>query len=234
MYSDGTGSIFVEPSPRFPATALSLELGEFLYQLRAALDAIVFQAAILESGQDPPPNDEALEFPLCTSRRDFEKSRWKLRPLSDQRCRIVESVQPYNIPDLEPRYRSFNFNRCLGMLHDLARRDRHRRPHVSMAWASNISPLLLLPAGVSLISLAVTSSGLPLNGETQVAQLRLNGWVPGMGMKVNPNLAIDIAVAGVPPPEHDNDTLAQRMQCMVHAVAETVKRFEMSFGVEST
>ena len=52
---DGTGSIRmirVKPIPPL----FSLLLGEFLYQLRAALDACIYRAAVLNNGgQDPPP-----------------------------------------------------------------------------------------------------------------------------------------------------------------------------------
>jgi hypothetical protein len=50
---DGTGSIRVEPPPL--PISLSLELGEMMYQLRAALDACIYRAAVLDSGKDPPP-----------------------------------------------------------------------------------------------------------------------------------------------------------------------------------
>jgi hypothetical protein len=63
---------------------LALDLGEFLYQLRAALDACIHQAAILESGKDPHPDEKALEFPICVSSEEFKNSGWKIRPLADK------------------------------------------------------------------------------------------------------------------------------------------------------
>jgi len=79
---------------------LSDAYGEMLYQLRAALDGSVYQAAIIESGQDPPPNENRLEFPICVSAAEFHKSAWKIAPLSKQCRDFIESIQPYNAPEL--------------------------------------------------------------------------------------------------------------------------------------
>ena len=46
---DGTGAITVEQIKDIPSV-ISLEIGEFLYQLRAALDACVYELACVTSG----------------------------------------------------------------------------------------------------------------------------------------------------------------------------------------
>ena len=58
--SDGTGAISVVPMYDQLPTLFSIELGEMLYQLRAALDSLVYQAAIYDARQDPPPNAQQL------------------------------------------------------------------------------------------------------------------------------------------------------------------------------
>jgi transposase len=51
MNSDWTtGIVKVVALKRLPKNDLALELGEMFYQLRAALDAVVYQAAILAGG----------------------------------------------------------------------------------------------------------------------------------------------------------------------------------------
>src|ERR1039458_6918719 len=50
---DGKGSIRLTRPKPFPSV-FALQVGEMLYQLRAALDGAIYQAAILDSGQDPP------------------------------------------------------------------------------------------------------------------------------------------------------------------------------------
>src|ERR1017187_7108614 len=129
MERDGTGSIYVSPSYNLPSSC-ALELGECLYHLRSALDGSVYQAAIIQSGEDPPPNENNLEFPVCNSAINFEKSALKIRPLS-QKCRtFIQSVQPYNTPEIPVDLMTLNVNRSLGILNDWARKDRHRRLHV--------------------------------------------------------------------------------------------------------
>src|SRR5437870_11622493 len=72
MEHDGTGRIWVRPNyPALPAI-FSLELGELLYQLRAALDGCVYDAAILETRQNPPPDEQDLAFPICSSPESFD------------------------------------------------------------------------------------------------------------------------------------------------------------------
>jgi hypothetical protein len=39
---------------------ISIEFGEMFYQLRAALDACVYESACLETGQTPPPDEAKL------------------------------------------------------------------------------------------------------------------------------------------------------------------------------
>src|SRR5438552_72455 len=100
MEHDGTGRIIVRPKfPSLPAS-FSLEFGEMVYQLRAALDGCVYEAAIIETGKNPPPDENNLEFPVCDSPERFKgnKATRNIAPLP-QDCRdFIESVQPYKIP----------------------------------------------------------------------------------------------------------------------------------------
>ncbi len=227
---DGTGRIWVEPIhfAGFPPVA-SLELGEMLYQLRAALDGSIYQAAIIDSGQNPPPNEKGLAFPIFSNAKDFHDASFKIKPLAQKRRDFVESIQPYNAPNIAPDLMVWNFNRTLGIINDWARIDRHRRLHFIGSWASNAAPKLRLPAGVTLVSLIVTGAGF-LEHESQVAEFRLDGWVPGMNIQANPDLLIDIAVNEPPPPCADHDSLGNRIEAMLRATAFVVDWLEQSFS----
>lgn len=103
---------------------LSLVLGEFLYQLRAALDNCLYAVAVLESGRQPPPNAERLEWPICrdeASWRDVERRR--LARLSPEVREALGAIQPFRAS--APQWN------CLRILHDLARVDRHRSAHLT-------------------------------------------------------------------------------------------------------
>ncbi len=227
---DGKGRIRISPACPFP-TSFALCLGEMLYQFRAALDGCVYAAAILETGQDPPPNENLLAFPICASEADFKNSARNTAPLSQKLKAIVESVQPYKIPELEPQLLVLNINRALGILHEWARRDRHRQLHVLASWASNARPKLMLPDGVWLTDLTVSNDGL-LKDEREVARFGLTGYHSGMNVKANPDLMLDIAVDEIPPPCADNDTLGNRLETIGVAVRTIVDSFERALNVK--
>jgi hypothetical protein len=230
MDDNGTGILYVRAVRDLPAS-LSLELGEMIYQLRAALDGVVYIAASLDTGQNPPPDKNWLEFPICDSAGDFKKRARYIAPLSDERKRIVESVQPYNAPKLDPELEVYNFNRTLGILNDWARIDRHRRLHVVGSWASNVNPLIRVPKGVSITDITSVASGF-LGDQTIIARFTLDGYRSGMNVQANPNLSIDVAVDEVPRPAADSDTLGHRTFAMLRATDHVVRKVEESFGFE--
>jgi hypothetical protein len=225
---DGTGRIWVQPQYDRLPHAIALYIGEALYQLRAALDASVYGAAVMETGQDPPPDEEKLEFPICASPEDFEKASWKIRPLSEERRRIIEAVQPYRTPDIAPELMVFNVNRTLGILHDWARKDRHRKLHVVGSWGSDASPKVRFPEGVRLVSMTTYSAGF-LEEQNEVAAFVLDGFVPGMKVEANPDMTIEIALDESPPPCAATDSLGNRLRAMVISTRLVTKAIEKSF-----
>jgi hypothetical protein len=226
--ADGSGWVSVRTTEP-PPNSIALEIGEFLYQLRGALDASVYETACLNCGQRPPPDESKLEFPICDTPQSFENGRRKIRQLTPEQQKLIESVQPYNAPGLESADLPYNFNRGLGILNDWARKDRHRGLHVVASWASEIRPLLEVPRGTDLDQMTVTPSFL-LRDETRVASFKLAGWQPGMNLRANPNLYLDIAIDDAPTPCHERDTLVLRLRCMVMAVSNVVNAIARTVG----
>jgi hypothetical protein len=227
VQSNGTGGIWIKPSLPIPSV-LSFEIGEVLYQLRAALDGCVYEAAILDSGQNPPPNERFLQFPICASLGDFKGRSRDIAPLAKERRDIIESVQPYNTPDIEPKLMIANFNRNLAILNDWARKDRHRKLHVTGSWVSNSKPQLRFPSECSLAHLTVTGSGF-LEHENQIAHFKLEGYLAGMKVQANPYLTLDIGLDEVPPPCAENDTLGNRIDAMIVTTRVLVGSIRDSF-----
>lgn len=117
---DGTVAVRLQRTVPLPV-ALSISLGEFLYELRAALDNSLYTAAVLASGQNPPPSAARLEWPIRLTRKEWKDQSKRYQDLPTELVKALEAVQPYNA-----RLPEWN---SLGILHDLARVDRHRSPH---------------------------------------------------------------------------------------------------------
>jgi hypothetical protein len=220
---DGAGSIRVEPPP-LPIT-LSLELGEMMYQLRAALDACVYRAAVLDSGSDPPTNENALEFPICATVANWKESGRKIAPLAHDRQLIVEEMQPCNAANYPGTRRVI---RSLGIPNDWARKDRHRRLHIVRTWRGTVFPTLNVGPPARLLALVARQPGFT-EGDTEVARFSIDGWVPGTELKASVRVPFDVALDEPPPPEDLADTLDRRIGEMFYAVLYVVEMFEKSY-----
>jgi hypothetical protein len=119
---DGHGTLRMERVIPMPEE-LSLTLGEFLYQLRAALDNCLHAVAVIASGTNPPPGASALQWPICDTPAAFDKQRPRLKHLPARLVECLEAIQPYRAE--LPAWNS------LRILNDLARVDRHRALHGS-------------------------------------------------------------------------------------------------------
>lgn len=219
---DGSGTLDVDQIEPLPEN-LELELGEFLYQLRAALDGSVYASAIQDSGQDPPPKASSIEFPICERKEEWLKQSRKIAQLNAGRQRFIEATQPFAEPPLEASLLVLNSNRCLRFLNDLARIDRHRRLHTLIAAVSTDRPLFEIPKGTRLEKLEVRPMG---SSEGPAARFCLTGWQRGMKLFANPHADIDLWLEGLAAPCHQNDTLPHRLQSITMNVRMIVSFLE--------
>lgn len=219
---DGTGTLDVNQVEPLPES-LELDLGEFLYQLRAALDGSVYVSAIQDSGQDPPRKASSIEFPICERKEDWPKQSRKIAQLNAGRQRFIEATQPFAEPPLEASLLVLNSNRCLRFLNELARIDRHRRLHTLIAGISMDQPLFELPEGTPLENLEVRPMS---SSEEPVARFSLSGWQRGMQLFANPDADIDLWLEGLAAPSHENDTFPHRLESITMNVRMIVSLLE--------
>ncbi len=116
----GTATVRVGRASGLPME-LSILFGELLYELRAALDNCLYAVAVLVSGENPPPNAARLEWPIRLNAADWKNQSSRYRDLPSSITRALEAIQPYQAET--PGWNA------LGILHELARVDRHRSLH---------------------------------------------------------------------------------------------------------
>ena len=118
---------------RIANTTLPLILGEYVYQLRAALDGLIWDAITFTQGTEPPSNANRLEFPIVLSEEGFNKSALHKFPFPQQLKDWLESIQPYKAEKLTD-HPKVGLSGALSNIHDAARLDRHRRLRVMAAF----------------------------------------------------------------------------------------------------
>lgn len=103
-----------------PLQKWGLISSDIVHNLRCSLDYLVYAIAIYESGQEIPPNDRKLMFPICDGSAQFrEQEGRRLKTLSQPIRTAIEAVQPYNRPHKE-------FLPLLGVLRDFDDFNKHR------------------------------------------------------------------------------------------------------------
>jgi hypothetical protein len=112
-----------EPVPHI----IKILVGEIIYNLRAALDYLVYELAYLDSGEIK----NGTQFIIEDREKVFQRKRnSKLKGVSDEHVAIIERLQPYNGCD------------WTRILRELSNPDKHRRLTISYT-----STALSIPQG---------------------------------------------------------------------------------------
>ncbi len=95
--------------------SLGLIFGDFVHNLRAALDNLMFELL------GAPATGWVRPFPVCSKSADFKKIERALRQqVSAEAFRVIERVQPFHATDASDR------RKRLQLLHDFWNEDKHR------------------------------------------------------------------------------------------------------------
>lgn len=165
----------VPPPPEF-----SLRLGEWLYHLRACLDHIVWATAAYVSGSLPPPDQGRLQYPIYESERAWRNNLSRLGSLKDHHREMLWRMQPFN-SDRDANY--------LGVINNLARIDRHRRPNESTAYIAEFEPVVEVPKQAA--TTFQWGQRTLRDGIARAARLTVDPWDPGMSVTMNPRVGLD-------------------------------------------
>lgn len=201
---------------REPPIELGVVLGDFLHNLRSALDNLAWQLVLLNGGN--PTGRTA--FPIFTSPDDFEaRGRPRLKGMSAAHLQVIEDLQPYpgrNGPRIL----------ALEVVNALANIDRHRIVNPSLAGiAQRDVPFVFRREPTStdvVIEGQVTAAGKRLEDGAELARFRVRTVPEQPEVEVKANLLVEIAFG-------ERGLRLYALPTIGIEVGEVVKSFEADF-----
>ena len=172
--SDSTRySLILRENEAAPFLRWTLIFGDFLNNLRSALDYLVYSVAMFESKSSLPPYEGNLAFPLAKSQPEFiETARRRLGDISLPVQAVFERFQPYNRPHphLPP---------LLGILRDCNNRDKHRLVKLIYggSWGGKVSLEGMMPVGANC---ELTANLGELKDGAEIVAVTIDRPAPGM------------------------------------------------------
>lgn len=206
---------------------MAFELGEFFYQLNAALDSLIYQTAILAEGIDPPSNEIHLYFPICAKRKTFKSAPVSQSPFPQELINWLASVQPYVIDEM-PDTPNRTLIETLMQINSCAKRDRHRRFHVVAAIPANIQCTAITDPDTVSITNARGFRVNVLEEKAPFLTFEIRGADPHKPVKLNieTELTFDVSIDQIPMPYGRPNIELDRM---LEAVRYVLRVFEDGF-----
>jgi len=97
--------LVIPEQPLFVPQRVSILVGEICYNLRAAMDYLVYELALLDSGRI----QEFTKFPICDRKEIFDRQSGRdLKGLNSRHKALIEALQPYNGNDWTRRLREIS------------------------------------------------------------------------------------------------------------------------------
>lgn len=154
--------------------------GEWLYNLRSALDYIIWAVGAHAAGKVPPPNEGGLQYPIYDEQAAWDRNQWRLGGLPPHQLEMLETMQPFR-SDADANF--------LGWINRLARIDRHRRMTIFTARIAEANPVLKVPSGVE--PQLEWGPRIFEDGRCDFARVTFPDRKSGEGVTFNPRVGID-------------------------------------------
>lgn len=181
----GNYSFWVEIVKPPPLFRWSLIAGDFSHNIRSALDNMLWELAVSETGQDPPPKPKSIQFPITDDPDAFEKERYRISCLSADTQARIERAQPYHRLHVE-------LPPLLGLVRDFNNLDKHRLLNVVVANVQQ-GHLSLTYEGLGNPTLTPEYDLGPIECRTKVASLSVTPPQPDMDCKYEGAVVISIS-----------------------------------------
>ncbi|WP_163573075.1 hypothetical protein [Fodinicola feengrottensis] len=196
--------------------AFALELGEWLYNLRACLDYTVWAACAHVTGRLPPPDEGILQFPAYDTPKAWNNNIHRLKHLDEPHRDMLLKMQPFN---------NTSGASVIAVINELARIDRHRRLTISTTYLAEMEPVVSVPQGCEVK--LQWGQRLLINGRADLARITISPWRDGFAAEINPRVGIDPEVAEWPNlPFWKTIRLTDRLMMAQSFVESVVAAFE--------
>lgn len=209
---------------------LALEIGEFFYQLRATLDAAIWKVHILSGGAEDALYATRIEFPICDTPKRFIEAAFHKIPTPDDFKLWITSIQPCFAEEFpnEPEVVAVLRNALL-IIHDRARKDRHRRLNIIGAYLSSNTVLLEVTPPASVAYVETVSDADVFKDGAIYARFGLdNADSATTKIKAQGGFVVQVAIEEIPAaPDVD---VAKQLGYLSAAVAIIIHKFERTFG----
>lgn len=221
---DGKWSITIFEVLPIPSI-VGILLGEFMYNLRAALDYCAYAIAVVDSGVDPPPNQGQSQFPIYVDQGAFDNNAYRLKPFTSEHQHWMQEIQPFVVGSnakASPLY----------WLNHLAKIDRHRELHVIGAYVSESAPLVKSSVAADF-TFDELDPQIFVRGDTEIASFDVSPHSPGNKISANPNTWLEMEVLEFVSERESGaewlfEPIGKRLTTIQLAVDEIVGRFEQS------
>lgn len=226
VVTDSGGFGRVEISCQWPA-ALSAQMDEdalrFTRSIKAAMDEAVVATAGVVCRIMGNVDRSSHYMPLCSSREEFESlvPRGELLGLRPDQLRAVRLLQPFSDGDSAARFIGSRMQQLASMLS--ARPLGKRRLAI---WASSAEPEVLAPQGATVTDVFAPTDG-ALDPTRTVATFHVEP-PTNVGLRVNPNVGLDMVFNDDPWPTDPDDNIGERTNDLLILARHLIEGLEMS------
>lgn len=222
MRDDRNGVILLVPQKTIKGD-LPLVLGEFFYQLSAALDCAMWRAyeKLGSTNSTGKLDEERLYFPICKTSGQFKNATFNSIPLPHELKDWLASIQPCNAHDLPTGSEDEAIAESLKTIHRFAARDRHRKPRIVATVVSQNTALIECtpPARITYIQNLVAA---PVEGQYEIAAFGIEGMTAETELNVDGNFSVGVAVEDV----GSGSIEFTRLHALKDDVMRTIQRFD--------
>lgn len=180
----------------------SLIVGDIVHNVRSALDGLVFQLAIKESGVERAAKTRNLGFPIADTFQGFHGTRKNPNAAQKRRIALLSDVAQRRIELLQPYQTRWYWGdpHPLAFIRELSNEDKHRRIVVTGAIIDDFELIIRRPNNTSF-RYAAWFKG-PFRDGTVLCRVPApRGDIPEREVHVQPISTVDIAFAPEGPGE---------------------------------